>query len=47
MCEALGEEFIRWFLAVKREVEIPKVSKAKENGQDEMKVERELYFKFI
>jgi len=47
MCEALGEEFIRWFLAVKREVEIPKVSRAKKNGQDEMEVERELYFKFI
>jgi len=47
MCEALGEEFIRWFLTVKREVEIAKVDKAKEDGKDEMEVERELYFKFI
>ena len=45
--EALGEEFIRWFLTVKREVEIAKVNKAKEDGRDEMEVERELYFKFI
>ena len=47
MCEALGEEFIRWFLAVKREAEIHKVIKAKKDGQDEIEVERELYFKFI
>ena len=47
LCEALGEEFIRWFLAVKREVEIAKVNKAKEDGRDLIEVERELYFKFI
>ena len=47
LCEALGEEFVRWFLAVKREVEIAKVNKAKEDGRDEIEVERELYFKFI
>jgi len=47
LCDALGEEFIRWFLAVKREVEIAKVNKAKEEGRDEMEVERELYFTFL
>jgi len=47
MLEALGEEFMRWFLSVKREVEIAKVNKAKEDGRDEIEVERELYFKFL
>ena len=47
LCEALGEEFLRWFLTVKREVEIARVDKAKKDGRDEMDVERELYFKFI
>jgi len=47
LCDALGEEFIRWFLTVKREVEIAKVNKAKEEGHDELEVERELYFKFL
>jgi len=47
MLEAFGEEFIRWFLSVKREVEIAKVNKAKEDGRDEIEVERELYFKFL
>ena len=43
LCDALGEEFVRWFLSVKREVEI---AKAKE-GRDEIEVERELYFTFL
>jgi len=47
LSDALGEEFIRWFLKLKREVEIAKVSKAKEDGRDEMEVERELYFKLL
>ena len=47
MLEALGEEFIRWFVSEKREVEIAKVNKAKDNGRDEIEVERELYFKFL
>jgi len=47
LCDALSEEFVRWFLAVKREVEIAKVNKAKEEGRDEMDVERELYFKLV
>jgi len=47
MLDALGEEFIRWFLSLKREVEIAKVNKAKEDGRDEMEVERELYFKLL
>jgi len=49
LSEALGEEFIRWFLKLKREVEIAKVNKAKEDVhvRDEIEVERELYFKFL
>jgi len=47
LCDALGEEFIRWFLTVKRDVEIAKVNKAKRDGIDEIEVERELYFKFL
>ena len=47
LCDALGEQFIRWFLSVKRDVEIAKISKAKDSGQDELRVERELYFKFL
>jgi len=47
MCDALGEEFVRWFSSVKREVEIAKVNKAKEEGGDEMEVERELYFTYL
>jgi len=47
LSDALGEEFIRWFLRVKREVEIAKVSKAKEEGRDDIEVERELYFTFL
>ena len=47
LCDALNEEFIRWFLALKRDVEIAKVSKAKEEGRDEIEVERELYFKLL
>ena len=47
LCEALGEEFIRWFMSLKREVEITKVNKAKEARQDELDVERELYFTFL
>jgi len=47
MLDAMGEEFIRWFLSLKREVEIAKVNKAKEDGRDEMEVERELYFKLL
>jgi len=47
LCDALGEEFIRWFLSLKREVEIAKVNKAKKEGRDEMEVERELYFTFL
>ena len=44
LCDALGEEFVRWFLTVKRDMEIAKVNHAKEAGRDEMEVERELYF---
>jgi len=44
LSDALGEEFIRWFLRLKREVEIAKVNKAKDEGRDEIEVERELYF---
>ena len=44
LTDALGEEFIRWFLTLKREVEIAKVNKAKEDGRDEIEAERELYF---
>ena len=44
LCDALGEEFVRWFSTVKREVEIEAVNKAREKGRDEMEVERELYF---
>jgi len=47
LCDALGEEFIRWFVAIKREVEIEKVSKAKDGGKNGIAVERELYFKFF
>ena len=47
LCDALGEEFIRWFSSVKREVEIAKVNKAKEEEGDEMEVERELYFTYL
>lgn len=47
LTEALGEEFIRWFLTLKREVEIAKVNKAKQDGRDEMEVERELYFALL
>ena len=47
MCDALGEELVRWFSSVKREVEIAKVNKAKEEGGDEMEVERELYFTYL
>jgi len=47
LCDALGEEFIRWFLTVKRDVEIVKVNKAKQDGRAEIEVERELYFKFV
>ena len=47
MCDALGEEFIRWFVTSKRELEISKVNKAKEDGRDELNVEREMYLKFI
>lgn len=45
--EALGEELIRWFVSLKREVEITKLNKAKEAGQDELDAERELYFTFL
>ena len=44
LCDALGEEFVRWFLMVKRDMEIAKVNHAKEAGRHEMEVERELYF---
>ena len=47
MCDALGEEFIRWFLSLKRDVEIAKVNRAKEAGRDELEIERELYFTFL
>lgn len=47
LCEALGEDFVRWFLTVKREVEITKVNEAKAAGRDEMDIERELYFTFL
>jgi len=47
LCDALGEQFIRWFLSLKRDVEIAKVNKAKDEGRDELQVERELYFKFL
>jgi len=47
MCEALGEEFIRWFLSLKRDVEIAKVNQAEEAGRDELEIERELYFTFL
>jgi len=47
MCDALGEEFIRWFLSLKRDVEIAKVNQAKQAGQDELEIERELYFSFL
>jgi len=44
LCEAFGEEFIRWFVSLKRELEITAVNKAKEAGQYDMDIERELYF---
>jgi len=47
LCEALGEELVRWFVQLKREVEIAKVNKAKEAGQDELEIEREMYFTFL
>jgi len=47
LCDALGEEFVRWFLSLKREVEIVNVNKAKEEGRNEIEVERELYFTFL
>jgi len=47
LCEALGEELIRWFVSVKRQVEIAKMAKAKETTQDELEVEREMYFTFL
>jgi len=47
MCDALGEEFIRWFLSLKRDVEIAKVNRAEEAGRDELEIERELYFTFL
>ena len=47
LCEALGEQFIRWFLTVKREVEITKVNEAKAAGRDDLDIERELYFTFL
>jgi len=47
LSDALGEEFIRWFLQLKRETEIAKVNKAKDERRDEMEVERELYFHLL
>lgn len=47
LCDALGEEFIRWFLTVKRDAELKKVNKAKEDGRSDIDIERELYFKFV
>jgi len=47
LCDALGRQFIRWFSTVKSDVEIAKVNRAKEEGLDDLQVERELYFKFL
>jgi len=47
LSDALGEEFNRWFLQLKREAEIAKVNNAKEEERDEMEVERELYFRLL
>jgi len=47
LLDAFGEEFIRWFLSLKRELEIAKVRNAKEEGRDEIQVERELYFDLL
>jgi len=47
LCDALGRQFIRWFSTVKSDVEIAKVNRAKDEGLDDLQVERELYFKFL
>jgi glutamine synthetase len=47
LCEALGREFVAWFVNSKRANEIAKVAQAVKLGQKEMDVERELYFKLF
>jgi len=47
LCDAFGEQFIRWFLSLKRDVEIVKINKAKDEGLDELQAQRELYFRFL
>jgi glutamine synthetase len=47
MCEALGKEFVHWFINSKRAHEVAKVAKAAESGQTELEIERELYFKLL
>jgi len=47
LCEALGKEFVSWFVKAKRANEIAKVAKAFESGQTDFEVERDLYFKFL
>ena len=47
LCDALGQQLVRWFLLVKRQLEIDTVSRAKAEGREEMQAERELYFQFL
>lgn len=47
MCDALGEEFVRWFVVAKRERDIAHVSKAADLGKTELEVERDMYLKFV
>jgi len=47
LSEALGKEFVHWFVNSKRSNEIKKVSKLVESGKAELDVEKEMYFKFL
>ena len=47
LCEALGKEFVRWFVSSKKASEITKVAKSFESGLTDFEVERDMYLKFL
>jgi glutamine synthetase len=47
LCEALGREFVHWFVNSKRANEIALLAKASGLNQTQLEVEREMYFKFL
>ena len=46
ICESLGEEFVRWFCATKRENEIKLGTDRSHDKYDSISAERNLYLKY-